>query len=445
MSDDVWKSRYIDLERERDAQQEQSRALEALLKRLIGRLCLAARGMGGELDGVLERIQGAARGALDIERLETLLGELSDAVARTDSPVVQQAQEAVSEAIDSELRDALGSLLGGLELDASLRERASELRGQLEAARELPHAVRFCAQLNDLIGAQRERAKLEQADLQRVLLQVDSRLNEFMSYLRGEAAEREAATVSRQQLDEQMLGEVRGLNETVQSATELGSLRSQLSQRLETMDTYLRQFRLRESERADSYRERAERMRSRVEQLEGETRQLQASLAREQANANTDPLTGIPNRLAYEQRVALEFKRWKRFGRPLCLVAWDIDHFKAVNDGHGHQAGDAVIRSVAKALAARIRETDFLARYGGEEFVMLLVDTAPEAAMAVLDKLRRSVAQLATRVGGTTVKVTVSAGLAEFRGSEDPDAVFSRADRALYRAKQAGRDRCDKK
>jgi diguanylate cyclase len=210
------------------------------------------------------------------------------------------------------------------------------------------------------------------------------------------------------------------------------------------MDAHLRQFRLRESERAEAYRERAERMRSRVEQLEGETRQLQASLVREQINATTDPLTGVPNRLAYEQRVALEFKRWKRFGRPLCLVAWDIDHFKRINDGHGHQAGDAVIRSVARLLAQRIRETDFLARYGGEEFVMLLVDTAPEAAMAVLDKLRRTIAEQLVRVDGGAVKVTASAGLAEFRGQEDPDAVFARADRALYRAKQTGRNRCER-
>ncbi|MCK7593690.1 GGDEF domain-containing protein [Pseudomarimonas salicorniae] len=444
MNDDVWKTRYIELERERDDQAERTQAIEALLKRLIGRLCLAARGLGADLDRALERTQQAMRGALGTSQLEELLSELSDAVARTEAPVVKQAQSAVAESFDAELRSALSALLGGLELDVSLRERASELRGQLESARELPQAVKFCAQLSDLIAAQRERAKLEQADLQRVLLQVDTRLHEFVSYLRGEEAEREAASASRQQLDEQMLGEVRGLNETVRSADDLGTLRSQLAERLEAMDAYLKQFRLRETERAEGFRERAERMRSRVEQLESETRQLQASLAREQINATTDPLTGVPNRLAYEQRVALEFKRWKRFGRPLCLVAWDIDHFKAVNDGHGHQAGDAVIRSVAKLLARQIRETDFVARYGGEEFVMLLVDTAPEAAMAVLEKVRRSVEQMVVKAEGRAIKVTTSAGLAEFRGEEGPDAVFARADRALYRAKQNGRNRCER-
>ena len=444
MSEDVWKSRYVELERERDDLVDQAQAIEALLKRLIGRLCLAARGLGQELDAALERTQASLRQALDAPALERVLAELSEAVARTETPALQQARSAVAESLDSELRGALFEMLGGLQLDAALAERAGELRAQLEAARELPEAVRFCTQLGDLIAAQRERARLEQADLQRVLLQVDSRLHEFVAYLRGEAAEREAASASRQQLDEQMLGEVRGINESVRSASGLDSLREQLAGRLEAMDAHLREFRLRESERAEDYRERAERMRSRVEQLESETRQLQASLAREQINATTDPLTGIPNRLAYEQRVALEFKRWKRFGRPLCLAAWDIDQFKAINDGHGHQAGDAVIRSVARLLARQIRETDFVARYGGEEFVMLLVDTAPESAMAVLDKLRRSIAQHTVRVEGAQIRFTASAGLAEFRAGEEPDAVFARADRALYRAKQSGRDRCER-
>lgn len=444
MSDDVWKSRYLELEREREDALARAGAIESLLKRVVGRLCLAARGLGSELDAALEHTQAAMRQSLSAAQLETLLAQLSDAVARTDAPAVNKARSAVVEALDPELRSALGSLLGSLQLDPSLAERAGELSRHLERARELPQAVDFCAQLSDLVVAQRERARLEQADLQRVLLQVDARLNDFVVYLRGEAAEREAAAISRQQLDAQILGEVRGINETVERADSLGTLRSQLAHRLEAMDAHLREFRLRESERAEVYRERAERMRSRVEQLESEARDLQASLAREQINATTDPLTGIPNRLAYEQRVALEFKRWKRFGRPLCLVAWDIDRFKAINDGHGHQAGDAVIRAVAKRFAGMIRETDFVARYGGEEFVMLLVDTAPETAMGVLDKLREAIAQQVILIEGGSVQVTASAGLAEFRADEDPDRVFARADRALYRAKQAGRNRCER-
>jgi diguanylate cyclase len=444
MNENPWRARYEALERERDAQLAQAQALESLLRRCVLRLCLAARGLSPALDRVLERTSTAMRQNLPVQQLEPLLAELSDAVARTDTPVVQQAQQAAAPAFDDELRQALGAVLERVELDPSLAPQAVALRGEIAGAKQLPQATRVCLQLADLLAAQRERARIEQADVQRILLQVDTRLHEFVAYLRGEAADRQAADQNRADLDAQMLGEVRSLSETVQTAAELTSLRSQVTQRLEAMDAHLKQFRSREAERIEAYRDRAERMRERVEQLEGETRQLQASLAREHANATTDPLTGIPNRLAYQQRVALEFKRWKRFGRPLCLAAWDIDNFKAINDSHGHPAGDQVIRAVAKAIAGQIRETDFAARYGGEEFVVLLVDTAPEAALAVLEKLRRSIEAMGIRIGDQLLRVTASAGVAEFRGDEDPDAVFARADAALYRAKRNGRNRCER-
>nr|WP_225444731.1 GGDEF domain-containing protein [Pseudomarimonas arenosa] len=184
-------------------------------------------------------------------------------------------------------------------------------------------------------------------------------------------------------------------------------------------------------------------MSSRVEQLESETRQLQASLAREHANATTDALTGVPNRFAFNQRIALEFKRWKRFGRPLSLVLWDIDRFKAVNDTHGHAAGDQVIKAFAKSLSGSVRETDFLARYGGEEFVMLLIDTPVEMALKVCEKVRESVERMGISSGAAMIRITASAGLACFAAGDEPDQVIERADQALYKAKNGGRNRCE--
>jgi diguanylate cyclase len=155
-------------------------------------------------------------------------------------------------------------------------------------------------------------------------------------------------------------------------------------------------------------------------------------------------LTGIPNRLSYQQRIAIEYKRWKRFGRPLSLAVWDIDYFKRVNDSHGHAAGDQVLQVVGKTLARSMRETDFVARFGGEEFVVLLVDAGAEMALMVAEKLRTAVEALRLNVAGQTLLITVSCGVAEFRADEEPEAVFERADRALYAAKQAGRNRCER-
>jgi diguanylate cyclase len=118
----------------------------------------------------------------------------------------------------------------------------------------------------------------------------------------------------------------------------------------------------------------------------------------------------------------------------------DIDFFKRVNDSYGHKAGDRVLQLVARALRERLRATDFIARFGGEEFVILLPETNVDNARSVLDSMRGHIAELPFHFRGEPVSVTFSAGLAEFDGDDDEDDVFDRADKALYLAKDSGRD-----
>jgi diguanylate cyclase len=440
--DERWRLRFEELARQLDAQSAEHVAQQAHLRRIVQRLCLASRGMSERLDAVLDQLADAVRQPGDAQMFESLLAELSNAVAQAEPPALLAAQQRLAPD-DRPLRVALLQIVGRLEADPALQQPATELRSRLESGSGLPLLVDTCAGLGDLIAAQRERLEHDQADLQRVLQQVDTRLHDFLLYLRGEASERQAAEQSRSELDSGLLGDVRELSQNVAQASDLSQLRLQVGRQLESIDRHLHAFRAREAERAAQFQQRAERMRVKVEQLEHETRTLQASLQREQINASTDPLTGIPNRLAYEQRIALEFKRWKRFGRPLALAVWDIDSFKQINDRHGHRIGDRVIRAVGRLLASQVRETDFVARYGGEEFVAVLVDAGAEAALVASEKLRLALAALAIDGGEAGVlAVTASCGIAEFGNGDDPDRVFERADRALYAAKEAGRNRC---
>lgn len=155
-----------------------------------------------------------------------------------------------------------------------------------------------------------------------------------------------------------------------------------------------------------------------------------------------DPLTGIPNRLAYEEQLQQEFQRWKRFGNPLTFLIWDIDHFKKINDHYGHAIGDEVLRMVAQKINGRLRSTDFLARYGGEEFIMLLPGADIDSAQLLADQIRLHIAECEFRQGNTHVSVTISCGLSSFEPGDDLQSVFKRADQALYQAKSAGRNCC---
>ena len=146
--------------------------------------------------------------------------------------------------------------------------------------------------------------------------------------------------------------------------------------------------------------------------------------------ARTDSLTGVPNRRAWDEELPRELARAARSGQPVCVALLDLDHFKQYNDRHGHQAGDRFLKEAAAAWQAVVRRTDVMARYGGEEFAILLLDCDLEDAMEIADRLRTA-----------QPEGTCSLGIAQWDGREDVTALVARADRALYAAKEAGRDR----
>lgn len=180
----------------------------------------------------------------------------------------------------------------------------------------------------------------------------------------------------------------------------------------------------------------------RVQTVEAESEKTKELLEEERYRATHDPLTGLPNREAYNERAFHELQRFKRYCRPLTLAVCDIDRFKGINDKFGHQAGDKVLNLIAKLISTRLRTVDFVARYGGEEFVMLMPETDTAQAVAVLDKVRKLIAKTPFKFKGEPVSITISFGLASFTVEESVDNVFERADKALYRAKTLGRNQC---
>ena len=154
-----------------------------------------------------------------------------------------------------------------------------------------------------------------------------------------------------------------------------------------------------------------------------------------------DHLTGIGNRRMFFEAAALEFTRGKRVPRKLSLVMFDVDHFKDVNDRHGHPVGDLVLRDFAALLASAFREVDVVARVGGEEFAVLMPSTNTETATAAAERLRAKVEAHVFDVGGSTIRYTVSGGVATADSdSTDLETLMKHADAALYRAKNAGRN-----
>ncbi|WP_141243431.1 GGDEF domain-containing protein [Vreelandella boliviensis] len=158
-------------------------------------------------------------------------------------------------------------------------------------------------------------------------------------------------------------------------------------------------------------------------------------------NALTDALTGLPNRRSMQTQLQAEWSHAKRNEQCFAVLMADLDRFKAVNDQHGHEVGDEVLTILASRFTTSLRGGDRVARWGGEEFLLLIPNATPESALAVAEKVRRSVAEPAFATSAGSLAITLSLGVALYREVESIDEVISRADKALYRAKLEGRNR----
>jgi diguanylate cyclase (GGDEF)-like protein len=178
---------------------------------------------------------------------------------------------------------------------------------------------------------------------------------------------------------------------------------------------------------------------------QGELLRMTASLsARSQTleyAAVTDPLTGLYNRRYFDDALNEYLSAFRRIEKPMGMILLDIDHFKLVNDTHGHDIGDEVLRQIATCLREFTRYHDVVARLGGEEFAVLSPNVSPSQLFGLAERIRTAISGLAVETGNVALRVTVSAGVALWDGKEKGDALFKRADRQLYEAKKQGRNR----
>jgi len=159
--------------------------------------------------------------------------------------------------------------------------------------------------------------------------------------------------------------------------------------------------------------------------------------------ASLDPLSGLLNRRTLFQRIEIEIERSLRLGLPLTGIMIDIDHFKRVNDNFGHPCGDMVIREIGARLTRSLRKYDYAGRYGGEEFFVLFSNTTSELARSIAERFRKDVEEAPFHWESETLRLTVSIGISQYIPGESPERWISRADAAMYRAKQRGRNQTE--
>lgn len=240
---------------------------------------------------------------------------------------------------------------------------------------------------------------------------------------------------------------VHGINQALSEHDNINHLKTAVQAQVHSIQNALGQAKPSEPKPELSLTDQLNSLIQRVQSMEKEDADIREELAQEKLRAITDSLTGLPNREAYSERVHAEMLRWQRYQHPLCLAVLDIDFFKKINDNYGHSTGDKVLKAVSRSVAKRLREVDFIARFGGEEFIILLPETSAENAIGMLNRTRERLSKTTMRSKAsngeeTKFTVTVSIGISEFVDGDTAESVFERADKALYDAKENGRNQC---
>ena len=498
-----WRERYLELADRHEQQLVAHADAERDLTRLIVRLCVACSGLDPALDPHLNRLRNAAK-AGDPAALLRQAGALADAlvhapeqrarpgvlqrllahtglgprqtndvltlwaaVAADPASASTRQLDALAKVLAEALQpaggedrrpgllarlvgkgttgDAVGpnqlllQVLDVVQWPEDLSARIEEFRTQL--AGDDAAWVGVVRQISDLAVIAMDEAHFHARSAEAFLTELNHRLEELDRHMLGEAQRREDSRLGGQSLGHRMDAEVVTLTDRVRTSEDLSGLQAGVIDSLDRMQAHVRAHIEEERARLEGAEADAAQLRKRMRRLEHDTFDLRRQVAQSYREAMRDPLTGLSNRRAYDDRVAQEYARWKRFGDPLALLVLDIDDFKTINDTFGHSSGDKALAMIGKILGERVRETDFIARYGGEEFIALLTGAERDDVLRVAEAMRAGVQDGGLHANGRPVKVTVSIGVTMFGVGDSLDGAFDRADKALYSAKRQGKNR----
>jgi len=414
----------------------------ALLSRLSALqeqvLANSGRGDNAAKPGLLTRLLGRTGAESPVSEQPEEMPSHSPEIAAGDTRAVDEPEQPFSR-ISAAVCHVLADLLGKIEPPPHASDDHRHASEQIAKGLNWYELVSTLEEISAIVLAALERGE---GEIRQFLVSLSQRLLDVDQALQASRQHQVERRQSDEALNDTVRQEVAEMQAQVAEATDLERLKAEVRVRLDSVVGALDRHKQAEHLRQQSLEQQLDSLTERMRDMEAQAAVIEERMLEQRRLALLDTLTQLPNRQAYDERLQQEYQRWLRYQRPLTLVVCDVDHFKSINDTYGHLAGDKVLRILAKALRSRLRRTDFIARFGGEEFVILMPETGAQEALHAMDEIRIAVEQCPFHFREQPVTITLSAGLAVFDASASPEIVFERADAALYRAKQAGRNRC---
>ena len=316
-------------------------------------------------------------------------------------------------------------------------EQLNDIKQRLDEGMDEDQLLKSCVVILRMIV---QDAMSEASLTGKVIQSLHRSLGEVSSDVSSTIKRSQAQFELRQAGNEQLKREITHIEEAVSESCTLEALKERTQFRVEKLVTALSEQQSNDEQGQEALMELLSSMQSQIDTLQHQTSLYKKKLAEQVMQSRTDPLTRLPNRQAYNERLESAFTKFKEKGDLLAVAVVDIDHFKSINDRFGHATGDKTLQVVSKFLKQSLSENDFIARWGGEEFVMLL----PQAQMADIDRklneLRTKLAAMPFKFKQEKVKITASFGATSFNDGDTTETVFERADEYLYKAKRNGRN-----
>ncbi len=377
------------------------------------------------------------------EKLKAINQCIEKINARTSNQDNKKTEQKTTDTVDTEFNvENLLTLLDWITIPGKSQAKLDTLKQQLEQREEGANTGTLLRRISLTISNAYMEIQSELNETESFLKKVTSQLNEITLQIADiESLENESFSNS-VTLNSEMEKQIELIQSGVNDADTIEDIKKTINTRIEVLQSNMDQFIHVEQNRKRKSDNHHKELVDRLGSMEEETEKLRKCIEVERNKAYNDALTGIPNRMAFDERINSEYQRWQRYNNNLTLCLVDIDKFKVVNDTYGHKAGDIVLRTIAKKCASKIRKSDYFCRYGGEEFALILPETDLSAAITVAETLRESIERCSFQYGDKTVGITISCGLAQVKGKDNLDTVFKRADKALYKAKESGRNRC---
>jgi len=373
--------------------------------------------------------------------LLSLLALYQRVISSGSAPVAPTAFPAATSADADDVadnREELINLLSVVDFSGTAANAIQAVRQKLISGCTKQELLNYCMQVIRLIvksiGEERKSA-------QSFLAELNDALSSVHEVLAASINENDVAHSAKNKVTASLQQSVSQLSLSVSKASQLDALKADVKHHVGNILLAIEKRQALDLEEHGRLETNLKTLQTRLQDVEKEAESYKKKLAEQKFKSLQDALTRLPNRTAFEERLELEFKRWQRYNTDLTIAVADIDHFKRINDNYGHIAGDKTLQVIANMLHKALRETDFVCRFGGEEFVIIFPQSSLEQVREPLEIARKKIKQIPFKFRNEDISISISIGAAGFTNPSDTTlSVFERADRALYKAKEKGRD-----